>query len=540
MNSNLKWILPALLGANLAHATPTLYPTDMNLLSRLVNPTTSGLVADDNDVRKVYVLPPNEAVAEVRGLHTLSANVGFCGEVSDLQQYSRSVLAQIKELNDRRDDYKIEVDKAFEKLKTARIEAEKIIADKRLQPLVDLDNQIKDMQDRLTELYASSQTCKVNCGSVENEIRGTQDALRNAQKDRRTLAQQNAQDVRAYDKKKAEATAFEQNYRDIAQRFNQAKQDLMSIRSEFQGMYSAFAKMEGGRAALVYNSNWDQNLETLRVNNPDFQFEKISTEKATLFASLTSVKDIPADLTVLAYELPGVHKDNYMDLQSAFPSSISSNLVLSLIGVCPMLHPESFDVSPGYGADKMAYGLTITYEFPATMKVQATAKYNMYKMYQKIVSSGSSGGFFSSRSWTKVEEHNFFKDSFRIEWETQDPKNEVSEEQRLTIESEMRARIMERIANLALPSAPNRDQIIAASAPPPHGAVVVANSLMTACPGNIYCVAGSLILQGLDSIFGSSQSTASYLQTQDFEATETWSSSKVVMKPWVTTFVPKR
>jgi hypothetical protein len=237
--------------------------------------------------------------------------------------------------------------------------------------------------------------------------------------------------------------------------------------------------------------------------------------------------------------MPGIPKDRYMDLGSGFPQSISANLVLSLVGACPMLHPEYFDIQPGYGANKMAYGLTITYDFPAAMVVRATAHYNMYKMYEKIVSSGSSGGFFSSRSWTNVEEHTFFKDSFSIDWKTQDPANSVSEERRLEIEHEMRAHIIERIASLALPSAPNRDAILAAGAPPVHGAVVVSNSLMQACPGNVYCVAGSLILTSLDAIFGSSSATASYIQTQNFDATETWSQSQTILKPWVTSYVSK-
>ena len=112
----------------------------------------------------------------------------------------------------------------------------------------------------------------------------------------------------------------------------------------------------------------------------------------------------------------------------------------------------------------------------------------MYKMFEKIVSSGSSGGFFSSRSWTSVEERNFFRDSFSINWTEQDPENTVTEEQRLNVEHDMRAHILERLASLALPTAPNRDAIIQAGQPPPHGAVVVAGSLMTACPTNIYCI----------------------------------------------------
>lgn len=55
---------------------------------------------------------------------------------------------------------------------------------------------------------------------------------------------------------------------------------------------------------------------------------------------------------------------------------------------------------------------------------------------------------------------------------------------------------MLRMATLALPSAPNLAEFLRATAPPAHGSVVVADSLMSACPGNGYCVAASFILKG--------------------------------------------
>jgi hypothetical protein len=531
--------LATLLAAGTASATPTLYPTDINLLSYLANQTDSGLVADDSDIHKVYVLPPNVGTTTVLGLHTISANVGFCGEISDLQNYSRSTVQQIKELTDKKIQYQSEADKLFDKIQKARVEAAQIAADRNLQAIVDLDSSIDSMSSRLSELYKTAENCDTTCREINTEIRNVEIEKNNTQRNRRKLAQQNAEDVRAYDRKKAVVDALVQSNREVFQTLNQMKQDLVSIHAEYLSMYSTFGKMEGGRAAFKYESNWEANISTLRRNNPNFQFEKITTQNAKIFSNITSVKDIPGDLAVIAYELPGVQKDKYLQLDSGFPGSINSNLVLSLLGACPMLHPESFEIDANNGPQNMTYGMTITYDFPATMKLQASAKYNMYKMYQKIVSSGSSGGFFSSRSWTNVEEHSFFKDSFKVSWEEQDPENTISEEKRLEIEHEMRKAIMERIANLALPSAPDRNAIIAASAPPTHGAIVIANSLMSSCPGNGYCVAGSLILSCFDSIFGSGSATASYLQTQDFEATETWSSSKVIMKPWVTSYTSK-
>lgn len=539
MKKQLLAILPLLLFTSLVKATPTIYPTNFDFLNYVNNQTNSSLVADDTNFRKIYVLPPNVAEAEVKGLHTLNANVGFCKELGDLQDYSRQVTAKLKELTNKRDSFQKEVDEVSAQLYQARLDAAKYVADKRMQPLADLDAQINDYDLRMNELDKIISSCKQNCDGFIKDLADVEKAKNQALRDRRSLLIQYASDIREYTKRKAAVDSLELQFNDVGQKFQKIKADLISIHNDFLNMYSSFSKLEGGRAAFLYKSNWDSNIETLRRNNPNYEFEKIVTEKAILFAGISSVNNVPQGSAILSYELPGIQKDNYVDLNSGFPDSLQSNLVLSLVGTCPMLHPEYFDITPGYGAEKMSYGLTVAYNFPSAMKSTVTAKYNMYKMYQKIVSSGSSGGFFSSRTWTNVEERSFFRDSFKVDWVSQDPANEVPEDKRLEMEHEMRRAILERMANLALPMSPNRDAIIAANQPSQHGSVVIASSLMQYCPGNVYCVGGSVILNALDAIFGSSSTTASYMQTQDFELTESWSGSKVVMKPWITSYISK-
>ncbi len=530
-------ILPAALLTSAAHATPTPYPTDLNWLHQVQNETTSGLIADDTDPHKVWVLPPNVAVGSAGHPHTPTANLGFCREMGDLQSYAKTTTNRISVLNDQRIPALEATEKTLAELGEARKAASAFAAEKKLQPLVDLDDRIHALEDRLTELYATAKDCKTTCGEIDTEIKGVEKEKRALGEDRRKLAQENAADVKAYDKKLALVNAIAQNYKDSSERYDQLIRDLRQIRDDYYAMYSTYGRMPGINVSFNYTSGWDANIGALRNANPSFQFEKIITQNAKLFASSVSVKDLPGDNAVIDYGLPGIKKDGYIELGSGFPEALTSNMILSLTGACPIQHPEYFDIEPGFGPDKMAYGLTITYDFPAAMKVEATASYNMYKMYQKIVSSGSSGGFFSSRSWTNVEEHNYFKDSFNIDWKTQDAGNSIPDDRRYEIEAEMRRHIMERIATLALPTSPDRQGILEANAPPAHGAVVVATSLVKTCPGSMYCVAGAAILTSLDAIFGSSQATASYLQTQDFTATEKWSNSEVVMKPWVTSYV---
>ena len=538
MKLSLLTVLPILINFSSAWAAPSIYPLDLTQLQSLNNPTSSNLIADDLDTKKIYVMPPNVAEAKVSGLHTLSANVGFCGEVSDLQKYSRRATEKIAQLSEQELKYKPQVDQARKALSEAREEAARFATENKLSALFDLDTQIQQKEDRLSALYKSADNCKSVCENIKTEIIETEKAKNQLMKDRRDIAHENTEQSRAYDRKKAIVEARAQNLADAEEGFTKIEERIKSLRSDFHKMYSDYAKMEGGRAALIYDSHWDENVSGLRAANPGFDFEKINTQNAKLFSSLKGVKDIPADLTVLAYEIAGTPKDNYMELNAGFPPKLSSNIVLSLLGVCPMLHPADFDLKAPNSVSEMKYGLTITYDFPTTVNLKASARYNMYKMFEKIVSSGSSGGFFSSHSWTSVEERNFFRDSFSINWTEQDPQNTVTEDQRANVERDMRSHIMERLGSLALPSAPDREAIISAGAPPAHGAVVVASSLMTGCPTNIYCVGASLLFTSLDAIFGSSSSSANYKQIQDIWLDETWSRSQVILKPWVTSYVP--
>ena len=75
--------LCAVLGSTVARAEPTLYPPDLKVLSSITNTTDSNLMADELDSKTVWVLPPNTAKAQVSGLHSLTASMGFCAEMHD-------------------------------------------------------------------------------------------------------------------------------------------------------------------------------------------------------------------------------------------------------------------------------------------------------------------------------------------------------------------------------------------------------------------------------------------------------------------------
>jgi uncharacterized protein YoxC len=530
-----KAAMTLILIAGPAIAAPTIYPTDITALSALTNYTTSNLVADNVDARRVYVMPPTVASATVGNLHTITANVGFCQEMADAKNYSRSLLQKIKQLTLDEVEAKGEADAIRLQLAAAREAASNFTTQARLQDLADLDTVIATSEGRLTDLYNQANTCNTTCDLINKEIDGLVKNKAELLKTRRQITAAHAQDVRVYEHHRAKIENLKLNLADLDESWTKITQRVSQVRSDFQAIYKTFGKMEGARASLSFSSNWDKNVETLRLANPGIEFEKIQTQKAVVLSNIAISSSLPPEGAILSYEVGGMNVEGQVDYPS-YPESLAGNVRLSLIGTCPVLHPDLFEINLPNGTDQMKYGLTISYEYPTVFSVNATAKYNMYKMYSKVVSSGSSGGFFSSRSWSSVEERNFFKDSFVVHWDEQDPAVALPDEQKAAIEAEMRKNIFDRIANLALPQTPDRSGIILSVGAPKHGSVVLADSLMKTCPGNVYCVAASIGLNVLDAIFGSSKTSSSYMQTYDTEGSESFSRTKVVFKPAITSY----
>jgi hypothetical protein len=520
-----------------ALATPTLYPTDFSNLEKIQNPTTSNLIADDSDLKTIYVMPPNEAYGTANGLHTLTANLLFCPQLKELAGQSEELNAKIHGLRLQLADELKELKDDDNKIEAARLEAANFATATHLGELAKLDSDISTLTTTLNANYAALDTCKTGCDQILNEVSIQQKELAILTRARGEFVAKNLKNARIYDQKLAAVAAIQEHKKAILDDYSILINAVNSGQAQIASLFSTYGAMEGGRAAFKYRSAWNENIATLRNLNPGFNFAVLNTENVKIYPGVLGVQGLPATGAVLGFETAGSagSKDGAISM-SSYPPSIDGNVVLSLLGACPMVQPDLFKFKADTDPKNMKYGMLISYDYPSTMKLKMVAHYNMYKMYTLMKSSGSNGGFFSSHSWTNTEERTYFRDAFHVDWSSQDPQNTLTDDQRMAMEREARNHMFERLFSLALPTSPDKSLLIQAAPPPAHGSVVVADSLMTACPGNVYCVAGSLVLRGLDAIFGSSSSSSSYTQIQDVDLIEEWSQSKVVMKPWITNY----
>ena len=218
--------------ASKAIASPTIYPLNPTALSNLTNNTNSNLIADNADAKRVWVMPPSVASATVGGLHTITANVGFCREMADIKDYSRALVAKLNDLTTQEVESKKQADELRKKLYEAREEAAKFAVQARLQDLVDVDNSITAAEQRLTELYAAANSCKKACNLINDEIDSIVKNKTVLIKQRREIVTQHAGDIREYEKRKATIEALNEDLADHDEAWLKISTRVTQVRSE--------------------------------------------------------------------------------------------------------------------------------------------------------------------------------------------------------------------------------------------------------------------------------------------------------------------
>ena len=521
-----------IMNADKVQALPTLYPDNFN--PTIGNSTNSNYLADSEDSKRFYVLPPNTSFAQIKGLHTVTANVGFCGEIAKLQKYNSDTLDLLNSMKTKDMATKAQIEEQNSRLSQANEELSEYVISSSLQELASLDVRVMQLEKRLDDLYVKYKKCNLDCGILSKDIQDSQILRIELATKRFELSSSNLMATNEYEKRKVYVESLKSNVEGLQTNWKRIQTDLKDLYMDFNRMFDAHAKREGGRVGINYESLWNENLRRLARDNPAYSFEKIQTKNASIKASAYSKNNLGLEGSVLAFDVGGMSANGILNLES-YPESFSGNAVLNLLAVCPLLHPDWFDIKVPNSLENMTYGITVGYEYPAAMKYEVTARYNMHRMYELIKSQGTSSGFFSSSSWSQHDEQEFFKDSFQVDWKIQDDKQILSNDYKLAINSDLRRQIMTRMASQLVMN----DQTAKLSLTfdvPDSGAMVLSNSLNKSCPANLYCRGASIVLNVLQAIFGSASTQQNVKQLSDVEMSDKYSNTQIVMQPMVTTY----
>ncbi|MGZ3690929.1 MAG: hypothetical protein ACXVAX_05480 [Pseudobdellovibrio sp.] len=521
-----------------AAAVPTLYPNSYNVL--LKNNTNSNVLADSQLSQKYYVLPPAQSAVKITGLNSVSANVGFCKEISEIQKYNLDTLQTLNSLKTKEGDLQSSLEQSQIQLKNAQIEMAKYVSANHLGDIANYDLQIRSLGVRLDGLYDKSRICATatDCGLITQDIQSSQDKLNGLWQARQQMAQQQSLNLDEYEKRKNVVETMEKSQEDAINNLQKVRTNLQQIYADFLSMYDVHSKREGAQVSLQYDSGWNQNFQRLQFDNPGYQFEKIATQNVHLRADAYGKQSLVPGGTLMAFDVAGAgNEDGFIDYNS-YPENFSGTATLNLLGVCPILHPEDFGVANDddlVNPQKMKFPLTIAYDYPSEFEYSLKVHYNLYKMYQITLNQGSQGGFLSSRTWTDKEEQTAFNDGFTSEWSSNSANVNLSDDDKARIEKDIRSGMLTRVAQALAMQNKNTDLVKPADTPK-TGALVLSNALSQNCGLSLFCHGIGIGLDVLSSVFGSSQMDSSYRQQIDMDLTDSYTNKEVLMVPALTSF----
>jgi molecular chaperone GrpE (heat shock protein) len=536
-------VLAATLGAAVpATAAPSLYPQPGNRIHEVTNPTKAVAISDTVNNRLFWVMPPSTGGTTLSGVF-YSGNTGFCGEMVTLQTASHSltqrIVARMEELDELAD---------IEAVILAEITARRVAAAALVTPSIEriraLRNLILDLEDEIAELREQRLDCETSECRAEKaaEIAAKTEERRVLRAELRALENQNFEALEAYEAAMRFAKIKEDEMAANQTRVNRAVDGLIASKQQLMNMYRTYATIEGGFGNVVFDTGWEQAVEDLRTANAakGFVFEPIPTSDVRVFPQL----------------LPGYHSDNYLagmpsvldytiagrqvlptDIEHHFaslPAAVPANMRLSLIGACPLKDPESWDLPKDGPTGSPLFGLRAEYQYESAFFMRATAKYNMWKIYEHVKTVSTSGGLF--RSSTKV-----FEDSDTSGEETWDievhDEGLMSDPERKEVEKQIKAELLGDVLRvMAVPQAAEPGGSVDLLPAPKPGAVVFADGLQSLGWWSPYATGASWILRGLSAIFGGSNAEARYRQTQNQDITREYNISDMKPRTGVTAF----
>jgi hypothetical protein len=289
---------------------------------------------------------------------------------------------------------------------------------------------------------------------------------------------------------------------------------LSTIRENRKAALDAFKNYEGAKLQLIISDNHQEMVEAYSQSNRDSKttFVKMPMDWSVAF-NIKTLEDLDFK-AILDSSVPAVGADMKISPiseqvgTSVFGGSLSSSIVLNLPATCFLM-----DQMKSNADITSAVSINAFYKYDLQTKRSYKAEYNLRYVYEFIKKITSKRGFFRSSSSAEVKEFIKNDKSFKLLSYSEDPDNAFPSDQ------DFLSKIRGNVLDLALqdlggkPYEPPENQ-----AAPEAGAKAVAGAL-SKCP-NMYCQAGSIVLNLAHALFGSGTSSASYLKTVSDDVVE--------------------
>ena len=533
----------SLLFASTASSVPSPYGGKFSP-ANIVNDTSSLLLRDHEQSRKIWVMPPNSGSAKLSNFMG-TANIGYCDGLKSMIQATNSMdkrFEMIWEEEKKNDKITLEKREAWE---LAVKELSESKASPQLADYSFAEDHIRSLQKTQNQLAEERSNCSGNydyCEKLADKIFKIGDKISDLKDQLYDLKMENYSAVREYErlKKKVDFNRklFNEHLSDTLERWTK----IQNYSSSILQMYGLRAKLEGGFASINYQLGWTKNINDLKKRNSSYSFYPIHTRNARLNATIIASNDAPSFYeslpAILDYTINGLSsaKFNHEPIKdfNAIPERIVGTLRLSLVGACPLADKNFFrTINPDLKSDRPSFGISASYDYEATFKSEVTVSYNIYEIFKLIKKGGTKGGFFSSRAYKKVIEDTWSHEHFNVQWTNTNVDEYKNFDERMKIETEIKKLLLDRTLSLvARPTKLASTSDLNASKPPKNGASELAAGL-TNCSFEVYCQAGSWILSASSRIWGSSSQKSSFERSYNKSVSERWSADMASLRPGI-------
>lgn len=536
-----------------AWAVPSAFTSKCGDL-RIENHTPATLLRDHEECDTVWVLPPDSGTIKVSSQVVSSANLGFCSTMKGVQGYSRRIASRIAKYSGEIDRMQPDIREAQEKFRESKAAYVELSQSEHSQKMNDLSELILDIDTRIEKVLKDMESCTQSCDVLRTEYKDLRADRRKARKDLREYRSKHSSIARAMDRARSRMEADELFLNQLEEEIGKKVSKQNRLAEQLLDLYSHYGKLEGGFVNVAYDSGWDNAIKELGELY-SYDFKKVRTKNARIFGNLLGAREEDAYLNslpaILDFSLGGFKNTPFGTTTgshelSALPSRSQGSLRLSVAGACPVFYENFLEdgnrrlrLREDFTNLGFKFGISSTYEYAAAFKMKMKASYNLYKMYERLVTSGSKRRFFSSKSWTKVLERSEDRDTFHIKWDVEDPDSHYDAKTRDQITMAIKKQLYERaMIHMGKPlyegTNPNTFH---APLPPTPGAVVFAKGLNETCGlFNIWCKGGSFVLMGLASSFGTSQASNNFKKEHNALIEETWDHDIAKLRAGVTSY----
>lgn len=525
-----------------AYGIPSVYVKNSELRTINVQRSAATLIADINDPKQVWVLPPHSNTAVLDRIKP-STTAALCNTTKNLlasaelqenrRQKQLREIARIKE----------ELAPLKKKVDDAKAKVAELLKVPGLKAIVTMEAELKEKEayrDKLIEQLGSAETAeeikalKAKISQTKTEIRELGLKIKDAKVEHSDI-------YRQYKSAALDLELAAEQYEEESTGLKEAEKKLAEVAEAIRRLFDTKAKIVGGEADITFDTGWSREASRLQQKHSSLKFSMIPTynnrlnlaflptdEKGRVFTDLPTL----IGYGTIAEDLFFGDRRKQGDPSRAgtgFSDQPSMSLYPNLLGTCPAVIDDffeglGFDVQRGAGG-KPLYSLMATYEYDIAAPFDVEVSYNLWRIYQLVASQSP---LYGTISQTII--HGLAKKPWPSELLT------VSGQADAATLEEIKLELIGRV--LATAATPSRGDLANAPAiglPAVIESYALAYGQNPSCGTNIYCQSKQWTIRLGDAVFGEKvggeqTSSKMFKEGWDTVITESWNASTSVPK----------